>query len=535
MFSPRLREFVDNSTPKLNPVLYEGLAVEHMRHVEEYIHSIFKSCNGAIEGLVYEGCRRLTPQEEYNFTVAKRSSRSVLNVARSDVYLMEYHFSYMGEKLAPKYMYLPFVARDAEIFVSGKRRVISPVLSDRVISIGMFDVFVRLLRAKLTFRRLPYNFKLNGTVSSVQVVWSSIYNEKPAKNNPKKTVKAACTLAHYLFCKYGFTKTMQKFCNATVTVGYDEINFSNFPEDEYDIYESNQIKPKGFGRGYYEPSNIRVAVKKSENHTNTKALIAGFFYCVDHFPTRITPDYVDNTALWMVLLGHVIWSGHISEGKLYSDILDHIQSLDEYIDNIVRAKLKEINYDCTDIYELFMLVITNFNDWMLTSDDRVNTMYDKELSVLYYVCYDITSTIFKMFFKLKAAQKKDLNAKKVLTIINGFLKPGLIYRIKKDHGEVDSTTTSGDNKALRVTQMLVSQQSSNKTRKKKDRVAISDPSKRIHASVAEVGGFANIPKSDPSGRSRLNLFLKTSPSGLVLRNPKFAELIDRTQRALRRD
>ena len=535
MFPSALRQLINDATPKMNPDICNGLAVKHLKYVEEYIDSIFRSvAAGFPPGLTYDGCRRCSPEEEYALTTKKKVSRCVFDVARSDIYLMEYRFSWHGKPLPTKYLYLPFVNDAGVIYVSGSRFVISPILADRVISIGIANVFVKLIKAKITFNRTPHHFLANGQRESIQVAWSDIYNEKSNPNAPKATVKANCTLAHYLFCKYGFKETFLKFAGIEPVIGYDEINTETYPSSEWMICESVKIKPKGFGKLFYEPTSVRIAVRHEHYTGFVKSLIAGFFYCADHFPQRIRAEYVNHTRLWMVLLGHIIWSGNISEGKLHSDITDHIQSLDEYVDNIVKIKLREIGYNIDNIYELFGLIINNFNDWLLQSDDRVNTSYDKELSILYYICFDISSAIIKLYFKLKAASKKEINENKINKIMTLILKPGLIYKITREHGEVSTTSTSGDNKALKTTLLVVPQSNSNRGKNKKDRMAINDPAKRLHASLAEVNAFFNTPKSDPSGRSRLSLYLGVTESGLIVRNEKFKQLIDDTQQLFRR-
>lgn len=535
MFPKAIAELVDNATPKINPVLGNGLACTHLEYVEEYVDSIFKSAAvGFPPGLTYDGCRRCTPQEEFNQTTKQRGNKYVFDVARSDIYLMEYKFSYQGVKLPSRYMFLPFVNDAGIIFLGGSRFVISPILSDRVISIGVSNVFVRLLKAKLIFNREPYHFKVNGLREDLQVAWSKIYNEKKNPNAPASTVKAKCTIAHYLFCKHGFSETFKRYANCDPVVGGPEINKDTYPESDWNICYSSQLKPKGFGRSFYETNEIRVAVPKHKYTPMVKNLIGGFFYCVDHFPSRIKVEFINQTSLWMVLLGHIIWSGNIPQGKLFIDVQDHISSLDEYIDLIYHKKLKDIGYDCTDIYQLFALVIEKFNDWLLSSEDRVNTMYNKELSILYFICYEISSAISNLCFKLKSAQKKELNAKKIITIMAVNLKPGLIYKITREHGEVTTTSSSGDNKALKTTLLLVQQSASSKNKSKKDRLSISDPTKRLHSSVAEIGAFLALPKSDPSGRSRLNLHLQINQNGLVLRDPKRAELLDGVQEMFKR-
>jgi hypothetical protein len=104
----------------------------------------------------------------------------------------------------------------------------------------------------------------------------------------------------------------------------------------------------------------------------------------------------------------------------------------------------------------------------------------------------------------------------------------------KGHGEVSTVSTPGDNKAFKATAILVPQSSSSRTSNKKDRAVINDPSKRLHVSVAEVGGYANLPKAEPSGRSRINPHLQIDEKGVVLRNPEFVPKLDSIQEMLRR-
>lgn len=535
MFPTSVLGLVDGETTPFNPDIANGLAVSHMDYVVDYVDSIFELTSaGFPPGLKYTGCERLTPIQEFDETTRKRGNRCVFDVARSDVFLMEYKFEYKGQKLNSRYLYLPFVSKAGTIYISGSRFVISPILADRVISVGMSNVFVRLNKAKLTFSRIPQHYVANGDRESIDVAYGDIYNKKPMPNAPKPTVRANCTLVHYLLCKYGFQGVFNRFGHCDPVVGGDEITEEAYPESDWIICRSTGIKPKGFGKQYYEPSSIRVAIARDKYTAQVKNLIAGFFYVVDHFPGYIQPKFVNHPSLWMTLLGHLIWSGNVGPGKLISDVSDHIASLDEYLDELIRDKLRGLGYECENLYDLLALIIANFYTWLLTSEDRVSTMYEKELSILPFVCYEITSAINNLYFKLKAASKKELVAKKIESIMGMNLRPGLIFKITKEHGEVTTTSTSGDNMALKITNLLVPQSSSTRNRSKKDRVAINDPGKRLHASIAEVGQMFSLPKSEPSGRSRVALPLKLSETGLVMRDPKYVDLLDSVQAKIRR-
>jgi hypothetical protein len=196
--------------------------------------------------------------------------------------------------------------------------------------------------------------------------------------------------------------------------------------------------------------------------------------------------------------------------------------------------MEEIGVPVEDIYQLFAVIIEHFNDWLLNATDKVNSMYDKELNVLYHVLYEITSAIFKLHFKLKAAAKKEISAKEVIATMNQTLRLGLIYSMTKNHGEVTNISNPGDNKALKITSILVPQRDSTRTSNRKDRAVLNDPSKRMHVSVAEIGGYSNMPKSEPSGRSRINFYLQYDSKNVVERNPKYIKLLDGIQEMLRR-
>jgi hypothetical protein len=530
-----LGRLIDSDTPKLNPLIAEGLAVEHMKHVERWVDAVFRSAaKGFPEGLVYDGCCRATPKEEFDETTKKKGTKRQFDTARSDIYMMKYLFTYKGEKLPPRYLYLPFVSDAGCLWLGGSRFNISPILSDRVISIGVSNIFVRLLRDRMTFERMSWHFMSDGKRETVQVAWSEIYHKSAKHKKIRPTVKANCALVHYLFCKYGFEQTFLKFGHCKPVVGGAEITREQYPESDWVICTSTQVKPKGCGRGYYEPSQIRLAVRRDELTPMVRNMIGGFFYVADHFPTRVVPESTESRRMWMILMGEIIFSGNINHGKLHDDIADHMASLDEYLDGLVIEKLKEIGWPVNDIYELFALILENFNTWVVAATDKVASMYDKELSILYYVLTEVTFAIFKLYFKLKAASKKELTSKEIIATMNLTLKTGLIYSMTKNHGEVSTISSPGDNKAFKITSLLVPQSGSSRLSSRKDRAVLNDPSKRLHVSVAEVGGYSNLPKSEPSGRSRLNPHVRADVKGVVQRNVERLEMLDTVQEMIRR-
>jgi len=532
----QLRDLMSSLTPPVNPDIVNGLATKHIPHMEEYIDNILRGVSkGFPVGLEYMGCSRCTPDEEYRELTRKKNTRRSYDVARTDFYMMKYKFRFQGEDLPPRYILLPFVSTAGTIIAAGTRYVISPVLSDKVISVGTSNVFVRLLRDKLTFERVPHNVIINGSRETVQVVWSLVYHVPANLKKLTKTVTAKCALTHYLFCKYGFTETFRRFGNCAPVVGGAEINTNNYPASQWVICESTNIKPKGFGKFFYQPTTIRVAIRNEEFTPTVRSMVGGFFYIVDHFPARLIKEYLDHTRLWTVLMGHILFSGTISEGKLFDDVSEHFRSLDEYVDAIVSAQLSEIGHDCTDLYQLFSIVISNFNEWLIGSADKVCSMYDKELSILYYISQNIITAIHTLHYRLRTAAKKQLTVNSVTKIMNNTLKTGLIFGITRQNACMTSVSYTGDNKFFKITSILASQSSANRQGGKKNRARITDPAKRLHVSVAEVGGYSNMPKSEPTGRHRINPHIHLDAKGMVLKDPEKLSLLTTVQAQIERN
>lgn len=526
---------IEEATPKINPIIADGIAVQHMAYTEQYVQDILTSVHKDFpKDLEYVGCERCSPAEEFRKVTEKKGSRASFDIARSDLYLMKYYFKYKGELLSPKYLFLPFVGAAGSLVLSGSRYFIAPVLSDVVISVGVNEVFVRLLRAKIRFHRIAQNIIVDGNETTVQVIWSAIHNKNTAMKKLKSPVNAFTTLPHYLFCKYGFYETFSRFGKCNVTVGTSNINKNDYPENEWVICGSTRKKPRGAARGLYEPSNIRLAIRKEEFTPFVKSLVAGFFYVADLFPDRITPEYVDVPRLWKILLGLILFSDVISEGKLHDDIDKHIDSLDSYMDVIIKNKLKDIKLECEDIYVLFSIIIENFNTWLLEATDDVNSMYGKELSVLYDVLYDISNSIFQMLFKLRAVTKKELTRDAIDRTMAKHFRMKTIYQIVKQRKGVSTLGYSGDNKFFKITSELVPQSSSGGRGSKKERIAVDDPYLQLHASIAEVGSFLFLPKPDPSGHAKVSPFVSIGPKGEILRDPKRIELIDSVQQSISR-
>lgn len=537
MMDPELARLVDADTPALNPALAGGLAVVHFKDIEKYVDDVLRAAFGPM----YVGYRRCLPAEEFKqVTKARKLNNSgaaqrTFDMAQSTVHMNQYMFTYNGEELEPRYLYLPYVTPGAHLIMRGSTWHISPVLADRVISVAENSIFVRLLRDRWAFERTSQYYLANGLMESAQVVWSKIHHimKKP---NIRRAVKAHTAIAHYLFCRYGVVGTFEKFANCKPIFGTAEtFAEEDYPRDQWVVCSSNGIRPRTAAK-YWNAPELMLAVRRRDYTPDTKNLIAGFFYVLDHFPERLRkPEWVHNDWVWKVMLGLLIYGVGIPEGTLYAEIGNHFESLDSYLDEIIRVRLREDGNQIDDAYELLGTVVKEYDGWLYNAADKVSSMYGKELNILYFVLFEITYNIFMLNFQLKAkskkenpatGQKKELSAREISKEMGRYLKPNLIFNLVKKSGIVSSLNAPDDNMAFKTTSIMQPQSGSSRQNKKKEQRRADDPMKRAHISTMEIGCYTALPKSDPDGHHRLNHHALIDERGMVLRHEDLREILD---------
>lgn len=522
------KALIDRIVPRPNREIMEGLACHYLPQAEAYLDSVMRSASkGFPAGLEYVGYERCTPSEAFHELSRPKNNKRTFDLARSDLYLVKYLFRFNGNDLPPRYMQLPFVLPGGLMHLGGSLFHVSPVMTDKVISPGMNSVFVRLLRDKVNFERCLHTITANGVSETVQVVWSRLHRKPNGVNKLPATTKANTSAVHYLLAKFGFTEMFKRFVGFVPEIGEDELNESTRPISHYVIVESSGVKPKTFVGEFYESTRIRVVVPKERWNAEVQALVAGFFYVVDHFPSRIKPSYVDNISTWMVLLGNIIFSGSYGSGRLHDSIKEHYNSLDQYVDSIVVKDLKTLGHDVDDFYSLLFLIIKNFNQWIVDSQENATSLFGKTLEVLYYVLYDITSAIFKTNFRLNklANKKKMITDKEIIETMNKQLKKGVIFGLSRANIAVTSVSYSGDNMYPKITAVVAQQQASTgATRGRKARTVI-DSTKRADASFLEAGSVLFLSKSNATPAVRANMFMNLDlNTGQIQPKPKFEAL-----------
>jgi len=541
-------EMRKNHVPGFNPIIAKGIATAHVPHSLKLVDQVWESINREFPpGLVYVKSEYCSPVEEYREgarkrtptrtpkrieTKIKRAPKFAFDLAPTTVRLAKFYFKFNGKDMAPRYMYIPYCEPGGLMTMAGSRFAISPILQDIVISPDENNVFAQLLCIKLIFRRQRYDFMVDNETRSTKVVWSMIYNKTEDMRKLTPTIKAVTCMPHYLFCKFGVRDTFKKYLGFVPEFSDGEFTDQTHPIDEWVVCESRGVRPENNPRLDYVKPKLQVAVRRSQWNNNVENMIGSLFYLVDHFPKRMVLNELDSTWLWQVLMGHILWTGDMNEGDLAQKIKNHFKSVDQYMDLITQQKLESIGIHVESTYDFFVHVMENFTKWTMNEAHRIPSMFGKEMSILNYLLYDITYSIVQTNFAIHTAYRRSLtDPKRPLTertieeIFKKRLKPGNIFKITNGRPGVSSIAIPGDNMVSKLTTLLVPQTSKNGRRD-----GNADATKAPDASVPQIGGFLNIQKKSPTGRTRANPWAHLTDSFITTENPEFAEVTERTQR-----
>lgn len=416
--------------PKFNKNITEGASPEILRTIPAFLDDIIKSSMRSLSPdveLEYLGYRRLTPKEEFTKMIANENNKTIYDLAVSDLYMVEYRFRYMGVDIS-RPLYLPFTTTGNLIHVSNTTYAVVPVLSDTVISPSYKEVFVRLLKDKLTFRSSTRNFVINNEKVPGEVIHSNIVkvNKQQLTDNIGKPMTA---MSLYLLGEYGFKESMARY----VTVPKDmtdpyivTLGDVTSLRDTYNVYESTKVKPRSLKDYGYTGHDLKICIRKDlvvspflEN------FIFGIIYTLDILSDNApefmklydTNNVVDEKLFWRIILGRIAYTNTFSIDRIVSDMDEHFDTLQGYLDNLVKTKLHENNIYVDNFFDLVAVIMDNYNVWLLNSKEYNSDISNRYIDILYYILYDIIVGFNRVILNInKRNTRKALSFKEITKI-----------------------------------------------------------------------------------------------------------------------
>ena len=214
-----------------------------------------------------------------------------------------------------------------------------------------------------------------------------------------------------------------------------------------------------------------------------------------------------------------------------------MNSLDNYLDDIVKEKIVELGYSIETFYDLIFIVLRDFDKFINVLSKNKNNLYERNFEILYYIIMPLIKNFVKMYYEInkkinKKGGDKPLDFKSMNKTIGKFFKMNALISINHNNKCVTNVNYSGDNKYPKLTAICGVQQSSDtngSTRGSKSRGA-PNSSKHLHVSAIEIGSLLGLSKSNPAPAYRTNMFVNVSiPDGKIIRNEETRALLDSVQ------
>ena len=537
------KKCVDHNTPQINKDITRGIASKFMEEALPYVKESFQSISKSFPPCMkFKDIERCTPAEEFAIASKLRDNKRSYDLAKSTIYMVKVINEFEGEEQKPIYMYMPYVLEGNMLILSGALYHVTPVLSDKVISPGFESVFIRLLRDKITVKRIYHTCMVDGILTNTHVAYVRLYRKPKDMVEVAATTKAATIINHYLLAKYGMTGVFKRYGKTEVYVGSsDDINTVNYPHEEFVIVSSTKGRPITCKDNPYAPSDICIAIPRKNWNNTTKGLATGLFYVIDHFPSRFKPTlkYLDDIPRYRHLLGEIIKSGLYGLDKLSEVADEHMLNIEETMDTRVRKQLKEIGVSVENFYDLLFHVGDRFNTYVMDEDNTILSMHGKVLEVVYNLLFDITSSMVTSLFKISKHQgKSSLTPMMASEIFSRTMTTGKVFGLASGKNITEPISYSGDHLYLKLACKITHQE--NVPRKKSD--GAKKPRKTVGVaqhfdpSFADCGSMLFLSKADPTPSKHLNPFAMVDMrTGTLVPNPKFKLLFKQLSSKLKHE
>ena len=510
-----LKDVYDKHVPNFNEKIINGFSSSVVLHAAEYVDRVIQSSmRSTTSGLEYHGYRRLTPKEELETIVSGNGMKKPYDLAGTDIYLIELLFTYNGEKLHGRYLYLPFVKEGGIMAISGTDYYICPVLTDTVISPMDNKIFVRLLRDKLTFTSVKRNFYKNDKIHIGDIIYSEeLLRIRVNNNNLGKVFPPSL---FYVLGKYGVMESFMTYTGTEPIFTMDD-KYAKELMKTHDVYTTTKRKPRGLKVDRYMPHNMSICVPKETNSHIAETFIHSMLYGFDILP-ELAKDFnkvINNKEVgkeiryWRMLMSRITLKDTYSPDIGFTMINDHYKILDSYMDPMIREKLKESGMFVETIFDLLVMLNEDFNKLIADSKRYTNNIYNRYIDVLYYLLYDIIVGINKSVSEInKMSSKKHLGADKISSIMNMQLPKRRIFKISKSKEQnitLQLVDTSVDSKYLKITSVLELQERGRGVTRSSGN-PFPENVRTLSGTDLFIGSLLFLPKKVPTPKVRINPF-----------------------------
>lgn len=538
---------VNKNTKLWNQDIMQILSTRMIPDVEKYLDKIARSAMLSLNkgiNLEYVGYRTLSPEEEYATILGGANigkKKMPYDFGRSDVRMIKLLFNFNDEPLIPRNLYLPFVDENGIMHISDTKYSCIPVLSDTIVSPTSKDVFARLLRDKVTFKREIRNVLFNGRVMSAELIYYDLYRtqNRVIVDNLGKMVTPTSA---YLFSVFGFMETFMKYADTKPILIVGDYDASKYAD--YDEYTTKGEKPWSLKNDNYESHKVKILIHKDKSRDYLiQSLVTAFIYMLDIFPSYAEEivdkielnDLVSETDYWKIILSKIIFKNSYSIERGLSDINNHFNSLDSYIDPIIKEKLQENELYISTFYDLIAYVNKTFKE--LTTNHKLISadITNRYVDILYYILYDCFEALIRTLFELN--KKRDRNTVLTAEIIKRAFDFNFsskkIFNLNSQ-GSLNIALLHADNvgdnkmKLIQSCELQENGRGVNRATKNKH----GAPSNTANPAGSIFGSLYQVTKSSLDEYMKINPFIKLSHTGRIILDEPTQQYITTMDRLL---
>lgn len=546
--NPVLRNMMDSIADKINHETTDGIVKGAFETIPTYLDDIIRSSIKSLHESVpleYLGYQFIDPEDEFNMIYRGGNGKIPFDLSHSDVFPIKFLFKYDDEVFENR-MLLPYAKQGNIMTISGTKYVIEPVLSDTVISPDNNQVFVRLLRDKLTFKSYSANFLLNGERIEGLVIWVDIIKRGSKSGELGRPLNA---IAIYLLGVLGFYGCIDKYVRKNVQPMMDrkfELSdmmmvkaepdvLSKYSED-YDIYEATGVRPsKVKTQGQYIPHNIAILVKKDVPKTSFLSnFIFGILETFSTLPQDAqevlelvnakNPNVEDEIFKWRMIFGTIAHKGNYSPRKVAESITMHFDSVEYYIDTIIYKQLQAKNMEISTFYDLIYEMLNNFIEWTRSAKTYNSDIRNQYLDINYYICYGIISAFNTVIHDINRRRQRSRNLNRTIKIneivrmFDAKWKSTQIYKIVKSDSPNFNIATpdySGDLKYPKCTSLVELQGCGEGIKRPKDN-RFPYAAQFISGTDLIFGSILSLTKKKCSPKFKLNCYCVVDRAGKIV-------------------
>lgn len=535
------RDLAYANEPKFTKNIAAGYAAAELTEdeVTGYVDRVFRSCEKSFPAdLTYDGSRRMRPQEVYRYFSQRKSvdNSRKWDFARTDVYMLEYNLSYKGQPIGPYHLFLPFSNEIGITNIIGKPFYNKPVVKDSVLQVTNNQIFLQFISTPCTFNRLYYMVLKNDDWESVSIYHGCSHNvlrQVQRKKNKASAARIALN-AHYLFIKYGFMETFQRFGGIQIHSGTrDELTEKGITHVDYYIYTTRGTKPTWVAKDVnYVPHDMRIAIRKEDWSSTIESMIASAIYVFDMFSQEVNSTDINDPIWWSLMLGKIIFGEGQLNSALVGKITEHIKASDNYVDEMTIENFEQNGINIANMYDFLFYLIENYDSIVHDRSNSPSSLVGRCLTVKRYVLSQIISNLFIVTFKIAEIKPAKLNAKRINDLFVRFLRPKLIFSNNSGKPYCVSISSPCDVRIFGITSEVLPQDNASGKKQQKNKSDLLNPRWRLDPSFMTIGSAFAQSKGEPIGIDKINPYVNIDELGVLHHQPIFKDVVARISKVL---